>query len=141
MRPSSYLVELSRSSVWPRFFLMVMGVVAGAMVVVVVLVARWWSIFPRITKDLIRWRATSRVESSMLAKQTLNHPGSQQWKDEPGETLSLTSLMMTLHSLSSPSNVGSSKRWRRSIHTKSPALLFKHPMPTCASWLVKWWCL
>jgi len=77
----------------------------------------------------------------MLAKQTLNHPGSQQWKDEPGETLSLTSLTMTLHSLSSPSNVGSSKRWRRSIHTKSPALLFKHPMPTCASWLVKWWCL
>ncbi|OAY84425.1 hypothetical protein ACMD2_01994 [Ananas comosus] len=51
----------------------------------------------------------------MLAKQTLNHPGSEQWHEDPGDMLSLTSCNISFHSLSSPSLVCSSSSGPRFI--------------------------
>lgn len=83
------------------------------------------------TKFLILVMEMSIVLSSMFAKQTRNHPGSEQWNEEPGETFSLTSLIITLHNAISASNVFSFKRWRKSIHKNNPPLPFKYPIPTC----------
>lgn len=44
-----------------------------------------------LTNDVKRCIASSSVSSDMLAKHTLNHPGSVQWQDDPGEIFSLTS--------------------------------------------------
>uniref|UniRef100_A0A7C8YRT2 Uncharacterized protein n=1 Tax=Opuntia streptacantha TaxID=393608 RepID=A0A7C8YRT2_OPUST len=89
----------------------------------------------------MRLRATSMVSSLILAMQTRNHPGSEQWKDEPGDTLIFTSLTIALQSVNSASTVGSLMRWRKSIHTKRPPLLLKQCMPTILSPKVNTLCL
>lgn len=90
---------------------------------------------------LILLSATSTVSSSMLAKQTLNQPGSEQLKDDPGDTLSFTSWMITLHSFNSASNVCSLRRLFRFIQQNSPALLGNRLMLTSSSPFVNFSCL
>lgn len=75
------------------------------------------SSFPLHTNARILFSAVSTVWSSILAMQTLNQPASLQWKEEPGETLSFTWLIITLHKAISPSKVRSLIRWRKSIQT------------------------
>jgi len=73
------------------------------------------------TNSRIHVKATFMVSSFMLAMQTLNHPASEQRKEEPGETLSLTSLIMTRHRAVSASTVLSLRNPLKSIHNKRPA--------------------
>ncbi|PON42133.1 hypothetical protein PanWU01x14_284400, partial [Parasponia andersonii] len=81
------------------------------------------------TKLCILFKATSSVCSLMLAKHTLNQPGSEQWHEDPGEILSFISPRIESQSFNSPSLVGSSKSGLKFIQQNSPALPFKHSIP------------
>lgn len=96
---------------------------------------------PLLMNARILFSAISTVGSSMLAIHTRNHPGSEQWNDEPGEMFSLTSLIMTRQRAISASEVFSVRRWLKSIQRNRPAFLCKQLIPTWAKLSVKVWCL
>lgn len=81
------------------------------------------------TKPCTRSIATSSVWSDILAKQTLNQPGSSEWQDEPGEMFRPTSHTIFVHKECSASNVLDFKRCRKSTQQNKPPLLFKQPIP------------
>lgn len=81
------------------------------------------------TTALMRCTATSSVSSLILAKQTRNHPGSLQWHEDPGETLSPKSDTTFFQSSISASKVSDFSRTRISTQQNNPALLLKHGIP------------
>ena len=80
-------------------------------------------------KLCILFNATWRVSSLMLAKQTLNQPGSEQWHDEPGEMLSFTSWTIASQRANSLSLVWLSKNGLKFIQQNNPPFPFKHSIP------------
>lgn len=80
-------------------------------------------------KSRILLRATWSVCSLILAKQTLNQPGSEQWQDEPGDIFSLTSCNINFHSFNSSSFVCSFNKSFKFIQQNNPAFPSKHSIP------------
>lgn len=88
-------------------------------------------------KPCILFKAISSVFSLMFAKQTLNHPGSEQWQEDPGEIFSFTSHSIEFQRANSPSLVCSSNNGLRFIQQNSPAFPFKHSIPALFSpWMI-----
>lgn len=80
-------------------------------------------------KSRILMRATWSVCSLILAKQTLNHPGSEQWQEEPGDILSFTSCNIIFHNPNSSSLVFSFNKFPKFIQQNNPAFPLRHSIP------------
>ena len=76
-------------------------------------------------KAFMRRIATSNVSSDMLAKHTLNQPGSQQWQEEPGDMFKPTLQRIFIQSSFSASKVvAEPNKCLMSTQQNNPALLF-----------------